>query len=82
MNDEKDCKIATELKQLVKNEYPNIDVSKITEDTVLGSELGIDSLEMMLLLVKIEELYSIEIQNFPYVRTFGDLLTLIENVQP
>lgn len=75
MNDETKNKTTAELKQIIKDEYPNIDIKKITDDTVLGSELGIDSLEMMLL-------YSIEIQNFPYVRTFGDLLTLIENVQP
>lgn len=79
MNNDKRCNITSELKQIVKNEYPNIDTSEITEDTVLGSQLGIDSLEMMLLMVKIEEFYHIKFDNFPYVKTFGDLLTLIEN---
>lgn len=81
MNDKTKNKTTAELKQIIKDEYPNIDIKKITDDTVLGAELGIDSLEMMLLLVKIEEFYHIEIDNFPYVRTFGDILTLIDSIR-
>ncbi len=81
MNEEKSRKSVAELKQIIKQECPGIDISKVTEDTELKSELGIDSLEMMLLIVKIEEFYHIDFNNFPYVRTFGDLLALIDSTK-
>lgn len=68
-----------ELKGIIKDACPETDVSKITEETVLSSELGMDSLRMMLLTIEIEKHYGLKIENFPPVKTVGDLCSFIED---
>ena len=77
MKDDNRNKVSMELKQIIEKEYPYVDISKINEGTRFDYELGIDSLELMTLMTRVEEIFHIEFDNFPYVQTFGDLLTVI-----
>ncbi len=70
-----------ELKEIIKDACPDADLVSITEDTLLQSDLGIDSLRMMVIVIEIEKKFNIKFKNFPYTKTVGDLLTLIKHVK-
>lgn len=57
--------------------------SKITVDSLLREDLVFSSLKFMMLLVHLEELLdcSIPIENSHEIRTVGDLLTFIKEVE-
>lgn len=55
-----------------------VDLSEISESTLLDRDLGIDSLGMAFLTIEIEKKFNITITSFPYLRTVGDLMEYIE----
>lgn len=73
--------VLEELKEIIRNACPETDVSAITGETSVRKDLGIDSLSMMMIIVEIENKFDVQFKNFPYIKTVGDLLELIENTR-
>ncbi len=69
-----------ELKSIIKEACPEINVSEITEDTMLFSDLGIDSLRMVLVIIEIENHFGLNIDNFPSLKTVDDLANFVEEL--
>lgn len=57
------------------------DVSKITKDTNIATDLGADSLDLVEILMSLEEEFSISIPDeaIPTIKTVGELVSYIEN---
>lgn len=73
-----------ELEKLEKliGEIVNIDGYRISEDTVLSDDLGMDALDVYELVMEIENALDIEFpqETSPGIRTVGELLTEIESI--
>ena len=66
----------------ILKEYVNVDADKITEDTNLRGDLGLNSLQMVNMAVAIEDEFDIEISDRDAydVETVGDVNRLIESL--
>ena len=60
--------------------YSEIDEDKITADTVILRDLGLNSYAIMEIITEIEDSFDIEIPDaiLPEMKTVGDLLSYIE----
>lgn len=69
------------IKQILKEEL-RIDEKKVTDDAKLSEDLGIDSIDAVELIMKIEETYEIEVDEnkLKEVKTFGQLVKYIESL--
>lgn len=66
------------LMTILQRVKPNVDISKITMDSRLITDLGIDSLSMMLLAISVEDEFGIEFgdnTNFNTVKEICDYVT-------
>lgn len=70
-----------EIKKILKEEL-RIDDAKIVKEAKLSEDLGIDSIDAVELIMKIEETYDIEVNenNLKEVKTFGQLVDYIQSV--
>ena len=61
-------------------DYVEIDPMTITEETSLRSDLGVNSYELMNLIVTVEDTFGVEIPDREFVtfQTVGDLIAYIE----
>ena len=59
---------------------PNVDISTVTMDSRLITDLGIDSLSMMLLAISVEDEFNIEFGDDTNFNTVKELCDYIENV--
>ena len=66
------------LKEIVGKILPNLDLGKITLDSKLTTELGLDSLSMLMLAFEIEDRFSVEIRTGVKFATVGDVVSYIE----
>lgn len=66
----------------ILKEYVKVDAGKITEDTNLKGDLGLNSLQMVNMAVAIEDEFDIEISDREAsdVETVGDVMRLIESL--
>lgn len=58
---------------------PNVDISTVTMDSRLITDLGIDSLSMMLLAISVEDEFGIEFGDDTNFATVQELCDYIEN---
>lgn len=59
---------------------PNVDISTVTMDSRLITDLGIDSLSMMLLAISVEDEFGIEFGDNTNFTTVQELCDYIESV--
>ena len=61
-------------------DYVEIDPMTVTEETSLRSDLGVNSYELMNMIVTIEDTFGVEIpdREFIALQTVGDLIAFIE----
>jgi acyl carrier protein len=69
----------TAIKKIISDKT-NIDLDKITEDSVLKDELGIDSLDIVEIVMDLEEMFKCTIPDEDYenARTIKDLFKIVE----
>lgn len=69
----------TEIKKIISDKS-NIDLDKITEDSVLKDNLGIDSLDIVEIVIDLEEMFkcSIPDEDYDNARTVKDLFKIVE----
>lgn len=60
---------------------PNVDCSKVTMESRLITDLGIDSLSMMLLAISVEDEFDIEFGENTNFTTVQELCDYIESIQ-
>ena len=68
-----------QLKELLANILPDIDLSTITEDSRLIEDLGFDSLALMMLSMEIEDAFGFKFTEFVYFETVGDVCGYLES---
>lgn len=67
-----------ELKKIIKDVMPDLDMDKVTEDSKLFEDLGFDSLAIMMLAMNIEDAYNFTFDGPMNFRTVKDVLDYIE----
>ncbi len=65
------------LLDIMQQVVPNADISSITEKTHLTSELGLNSLTIMLLAMLIEDSFGLEFDETAVFETVSDVLSYI-----
>lgn len=57
---------------------PQVDVSRISRDSVLTTDIGVDSLNMMLLAITVEDEFGIQFDTTKELKTVGDICDFVE----
>lgn len=70
------------LKEIFGRVMPQIDETNITMDSVLTSDLGVDSLNMMLLAISVEEEFDIQFESASNLNTVRDICEYVEERVP
>lgn len=69
--------ILEDLKEILQLIKPSLDLSKVNEDTKLISDIGLDSLTIMLLSLAIENKFKIKFEGALKFNTVGDVIDYI-----
>ena len=69
-----------QIKELLANSL-SIDADSITEASSFSGDLGIDSLDIVELLMNVEEEFGVSIEPDPSIATVGDLIAKIEELR-
>ena len=69
-----------QIKELLANSL-SIDADSITEASSFAEDLGIDSLDIVELLMNVEEEFGVSIEPDPSIATVGDLISKIEELK-
>lgn len=69
-----------QIKELLANSL-SIDADSITEASSFSEDLGIDSLDIVELLMSVEEEFGVNIEPDPSIATVGDLIAKIEELR-
>ena len=69
-----------QIKELLANSL-SIDADSITEASSFAEDLGIDSLDIVELLMNVEEEFGVSIEPDPSIATVGDLIAKIEELR-
>lgn len=72
--------ILDSLKEIVLTIKPKLDVSKVTMDSALVKDLGIDSLSMLLLSLAIENKYGFHFGSDVQFNNIEDVVSYIEKI--
>lgn len=67
------------LKDILKKVLPDIDMSKVTEETRLIDDLGFDSLAIMMMSMEIEDAFDFKFKEFVRFETVGDVCRYLES---
>ena len=67
------------LKEILGKVLPDVDMSKVTEDTRLVDDLGFDSLAMMMMAMELEDAFSFKFREFVRFETIGDVCLYLES---
>lgn len=68
-----------QLKEILGKVLPEVDMSKVNEETKLIDDLGFDSLAMMMLSMEIEDAFTFKFTEFVPFETVGDVCRYIES---
>ena len=68
-----------QLKEILGKVLPNVDMSKITEETRLVDDLGFDSLALMMMSMEIEDSFNFKFTEFVRFETVGDVCGYLES---
>lgn len=69
--------ILSSLREIFSKIKPSLDVTTVTEDTALVSDLGLDSLTILLLSLAIETSFGIKFEGTPRFEKVGDVIGYI-----
>lgn len=69
-----------QIKELLANSL-SIDTDSVTEATSFSGDLGIDSLDIVELLMSVEEEFGVNMEPDPSIVTVGDLIAKIEELK-
>ena len=72
--------IMKDLKEILQLIKPSLDLSSVNENTQLISDIGLDSLTIMLLSLAIENKYKIKFEGALKFNTVGDVMDYISQV--
>ena len=66
------------------SDFVDIDPAEVTVDSKLRSDLGLNSFDFVNIAVEVEREYNIKIPDtdISQLKTVGDLLALVDNMQP
>ena len=67
-----------QLKEILGKVLPEVDMSKVTEETNLVNDLGFDSLAMMMMAMEIEDAFHFRFEEMVKFETVGDVCRYIE----
>ena len=70
-----------ELKKLIKEVMPDIDVSSVTENSKLVEDLHFDSLAVMMLAMNIEDAFNVTFDGPMNFNTVKDVIDYVENAK-
>ena len=70
--------IFDKLKNIFEKVMPQVDTADIKTETVLTSDLGVDSLNMLLLAVSVEEEFGIKFEPSTKIDTVKDICNYVE----
>ena len=65
------------LLKIIKESVPNLDVSKVTEDSLLVEDLGMDSIAMLMMSMSIEDEFGITFDDLVVFKTVKDVLNYL-----
>ena len=65
------------LLKIIKANVPNLDVSKVTEDSLLVEDLGMDSIAMLMMSMSIEDEFGITFDDLVVFKTVKDVLNYL-----
>ena len=68
-----------QLKEILGKVLPDVDMSKVTEDTRLVDDLGFDSLAIMMLAMELEDAFNFKFTEFVKFETVGDVCSYLES---
>ena len=71
--------ILTELKEILKLIKPSMDLSKVTEESQLVRDVGLDSLTILLLSLAIENKFGFKFYGNPKSTTVGEVIDFISS---
>jgi len=66
------------LKQIVSNVAPQTDLTTITESTRLTEDLGLTSIDFLVLMMEIEQEYGFEFNGTESFSTVGEVMSYIQ----
>ncbi|MBQ1955710.1 MAG: acyl carrier protein [Clostridia bacterium] len=66
------------LKEILNSVNPTVNTEGVTPETKLVEDLGLDSLNMMLLAVSVEDEFGFRFDDMPVFETVGDISLYIE----
>ena len=66
------------LREILNSVNPSICTDGVSEETRLAEDLGLDSLNMMLLAVSVEDEFGFRFDDMPTFETIGDICSYIE----
>ena len=69
--------IYSKLKEILGKIKPSADLSKVSDDTQLVSDLGLDSLTILLMALAIEKEFGIHFENNPRFDNIGQVVDYI-----
>ena len=72
-------KIFEELKEILAQIKPSMDLSAINDDSQLVRDLGLDSLTIMLLSLAVEHKFGFNFEGSPRFNTVGEVIDYIES---
>lgn len=68
-----------QLKEILGKVLPDVDMSKVSENTKLVEDLGFDSLAMMMMAMELEDAFHFKFTEFVRFETVGDVCGYLEN---
>lgn len=68
-----------QLKEILGNIVPDIDLNTVTEDSSLVDDLGFDSLALMMLSMEIEDAFDFKFTELVPFETVGDVCGYLES---
>ena len=71
--------ILAELKEILKLIKPSMDLSKVTEESQLVRDVGLDSLTILLLSLAIENKFGFKFDGNPKFTTVGEVIDYISS---
>ena len=66
------------LKNVLERVVPDVDISKVNENTTLIDDLGFDSLAIMMMSMEIEDAFGFKFTEFVKFETVGDVCEYLE----
>ena len=67
------------LKEILGKVLPEVDMSKVSEDTRLVEDLDFDSLAMMMMAMELEDAFGFKFSEFVKFETVGDVCGYLES---